>query len=124
MQKFAVKHLPKVIHKKEHIKAVVYGRYKEKDGPSFSEGLLVATNLKILFLDHKPGYTKTEEITYGIVSGVNQTTAVFSAVTLRTRLGDYSIRFANAKCTANFVRYVENRRLEKANGSNKSTSHA
>lgn len=114
MKKFAIRYLPKVIHKDEHIKGVVYGRYKEKDGPSLNEGALIATDLRVIFLDRKPGYTKNEEVTYDVVSGVKKTTAIFTAVTLHTRLGDYSLRFVNAKCASIFVRYVEERRLQSA----------
>lgn len=114
MLKFAVKYLPKVIHKDEHIHGVVYGRYGEKTGSlTLVEGILIATNRRIIFLDHKPGYTSTDEVTYDVVSGVKVSKAFFSAVTLHTRIGDYTIRFANSRCASIFVSYVERRRLEK-----------
>jgi len=113
MKKFAIHYLPKVIHEDEHIKGIVYGRYKDKTGSiSLNEGMLIATDSRIIFLDHKPGFTLLDELTYDVVSGVTRTTAVFSAVSLRTRMGDYNIRFANANCANIFVRYVEDRRLE------------
>ncbi len=114
MKKFAVRYLPKLIHENEHIGGVVYGRYVGKNGGvALNEGMLVATNLRVIFLDHKPGYTEEDEISYDVVSGINRTTAIFSAVTLHTRLGDYTIRFANSKCAEIFVRYVEEIQLEK-----------
>ena len=109
MKKFAVRYLPKIIGKNEHIKGIVYGRYREKNGPAFNEGLLMATNLRVMFVDHKPGYSKTDEIAYSAVSGVRITRAIFSSVTLHTRLGDFSIRFANANCARIFVEYIESR---------------
>jgi len=115
LKKFAVKYLPEIIHNEEHIKGVVYGRYKENGGPALNEGILIATDLRIIFLDHKPGFTKTDEITYDVVSGIKRTMAIFSAVTLHTRVGDFTIRFANSKCAAIFTKYVEKRRLEKTN---------
>ena len=112
-RKFAVHYLPKLIHKDEHIGGIVYGRYTDKRGSTkWNEGMLVATNLRIIFLNHKPGFTETDEISYKAVSGINVTTAIFSAVTLHTRLGDYQMRFVNAKCGGIFVRYVEQRQLE------------
>ena len=117
MKKFGIKYLPKVIHENEHIGGVVYGRYSEKGGPKYSEGALIATDLRVIFLDHKPGYTKKDIITYDVVSGINTTTAIFSAVTLHTRLGDFVIRFANPKCANIFKTYIEKRRLEHLNGS-------
>lgn len=115
MLKFAIRYMPKIIHEDEHIKGVVYGRYRDKSGGSnWNEGMLIATDLRVIFLDHKPGFTKIDEITYDVVSGISITTAIFSAVTLRTRLGDYMIRFANERCAEIFVEYVEERRLEKS----------
>ncbi len=114
MKKFAIHYLPKVIHENEHIKGIVYGRYTDKvGGNNWNEGMLIATDLRIIFLDHKPGFTTADELTYDAVVGINITTALFSAVTLHTRLGDYKIRFANTKCAGIFVEYVEERRLER-----------
>lgn len=112
-KKFAIHYLPKLIHDDEHIGGIVYGRYTDKKGGNkWNEGMLIATNLKIIFLDHKPGYTVTDDISYKAVSGVNLTSAVFSAVTLHTRLGDFQIRFVNVNCANIFISYVEERQLE------------
>lgn len=111
MKKFAIKYLPKTIRQDEHIKGVVYGRYKEKDGPSYNEGVLIATDLRVMFLDHKPGYTKTDEIGYDSVSGVRMTITILASVTLHTRLGEFSLRFANVNCARIFVRYIESRKI-------------
>ncbi|NDD84356.1 hypothetical protein EBZ38_08815 [bacterium] len=59
-------------------------------------------------------FTKSDELTYDVISGISITTAIFSAVTLRTRLGDYTLRFANQKCAEIFSNYVEKRRIENA----------
>lgn len=112
--KFASKYLPNLIHEREHVKAVVYGRYSEgKNSPPYIEGMLVATDRRIIFLDHKPGYTKMDEMTYDVIAGVKKTAiGLFQAVTLHSRLGDYTLRFVNARCASNFVRYVERRQVE------------
>lgn len=110
--KFSVRYLPKVIHENEHIHGLVYGRYREENGPSLNEGLLVATEFRVIFIDHKPGFTKTDELGYHIVSGVETSTALFSAVTLHTRIGDYELRFINKKCGRKFIEYVEQRKIE------------
>ena len=115
MKKFVIKYLPKVIHKDEHIFGVVYGRYKDKQGTiTLNEGMLVATDKRIIFIDHKPGFTDMDEVTYDAVSGIKLTQAVFTAVILHTKIDNYEIRFANPKCANVFVRYVEQRRLESA----------
>lgn len=113
LKKFTIRYLPEVIHEHEHIKGIVYGRYSENGGPAFTEGVLVATDLRVVFVDHRPGYTKTDEFTYDVVSGVKLSTALLSAVTLHTRLGDFTVRYASPKSAAIFVRYIEKRRLEK-----------
>ena len=112
MKKFAVHYLPNVIHENEHIKGIVYGRYRDKQGvTNWNEGILVATDLRIIFLDHKPGFTDMDELTYDVVSGINITTALFSSVTLHTRINDYQVRFTNTKCASIFTEYVEERLL-------------
>lgn len=116
MTKFAIHYLPNIIRKDEHVKGVVYGRYRDKQGTSnWNEGMLIATDLRIIFLDHKPGFTYTDEVTYDVVSGINFTTALFSSVTLHTRVTDFQIRFTNTKCAENFTKYVEERRVMESN---------
>jgi hypothetical protein len=116
--KFAVRYLPHILHEGEHVNGAVYGRYAAGSGMlNWEEGILVATERRILFLDRKPGYEATDELTYDVVSGVQKSYAwPFAAITLHTRLGNYTIRFANKKCIDTFIRYVERRRLESANG--------
>ena len=116
MMKFAIKYLPNIIHDNEHIGGVVYGRYSS-GASSLNEGTLVATDKRLMFLDHKPGFTSLDEVTYDVVSGVMNTSAGFSGVTLHTRMGDYVVRFANRKCADIFTEFVEKQRLEK-NGQN------
>lgn len=113
MRKFAIKYLPNIIQPDEQIMAVVYGRYHDKgNGAVLNAGVLVATDKRIVFLDYKPGFKSTDDITYEVVSGVNSTWAIFSSVTLYTTMGDYKISYANAKCAKKFVDYVAKRCLE------------
>lgn len=115
--KFAAGYLPRVIHDTEHIMAAVHGHYGDGKGGllDFSTGMLIATNLRIIFLDHKTGYTSMDEITYDVVTGVRVAKAgIGTAVSLHTRINDYTIRFANVKGIDKFVRYIEKRRLDTA----------
>jgi len=113
MLKFSIRYLPKIIHENEHIGGVVYGRYKDKEGSlAFNEGMLVATDRRIIFLDHKPGFTDMDEVSYSVLSGARMTTALFTSIVLRTKAGDYALSFTNPKCARNFIRYVEDKRLE------------
>lgn len=119
--KFSSSHLPNIIYDNEHIEAVVYGRYGAEKGLSMLgmiEGMLVATNYRVLFIDHKPGYTLVDDLTYYTVTGVQRVTAsIFSSVTLFTRTGNYTLRFANNKCAENFVRHIEMHHLGKSEDS-------
>lgn len=119
MAKFAAKYLPNILHESEHIKGAVYGRYTEGDGLlRWVEGMLVATDRRVIFLDRKPGFGSMDELTYDVVSGVQKSYAwPFAAITLHTRLGNYTIRFANKKCIDIFIHYVEKRRLQSIKGS-------
>lgn len=116
--KFASRYLPHVLHDDEHILGAVYGRYVSGTGLlRWTEGMLVATDRRVIFLDRKPGFQALDELTYDIVSGVQKTYAwPFSSVTLHTRIGNYTLRFANAKCIECFMHYVEMRRLESPKG--------
>lgn len=114
--KFAARYVPKIIHDDEHIKAVVYGRYKEGEGMfGYSAGMLIATDRRVIFLDHKPGFTSMDELTYDAVVGVKElSSGLGSSVTLHTRMADFTIRFANTKGIRQFMEYVEKRRLDSA----------
>lgn len=110
LRKFTAKYLPQVIGEDEHIGGAVHGRYSETSkGPlNWVEGMLVATDKKVMFIDHKPGYTDVDEITYFVVAGVKYVNAwPFAAVTLHTRMGDFTLKFASPICAKKFVRYVE-----------------
>jgi hypothetical protein len=118
LAKFAAHYLPHIVHPGEHIKGAVYGRYVEETRLlRWVEGMLVATDRRIIFLDRKPGFETLDELTYDVVSGIQKSYAwPFAAMTLHTRIGNYTIRFANKKCIDVFMRYVEGRRLESTNG--------
>lgn len=114
MLKFNAHYLHRIIHPDEHIKAVVYGHYgTELIG---TEGMLVATDRRVVFLDHKPGYTNMEEFSYDVISGVRFAQAgVFTSVTLHTKLGSFTIKYANANCARRFVSCIGTRRVELSN---------
>lgn len=96
-----------VLHDDEIIGGVVYGKY--------TGGLawLVATNKRIIFIDKKPFFTATDELSYDIVSGVKSSKGgMFASVILHTRLGDYTVSYVNIRCAKIFINFIENKRLE------------
>lgn len=109
LMKVPTKHLPELIQDDENIKGVVYGRMDE----NFGSVMLVATTKKIIFLDYKPLYRNSDEITYDVVAGIQlSTVGMFAGVVLHTRVRDYTLKFVNIKCAEIFTSYIE-KHLEK-----------
>lgn len=106
---FTSNYLPRTLHDDEHIMAAVFGRRKESEGFfGFVEGMLVATDKRVIFLDHRPGYTTMDEVSYDNVSGVNlSTTLLYASVTLFTKIANYKLSFANHVAAQRFTDYVE-----------------
>lgn len=106
--KAETRHLPSIVHEDEHIGAAIYGR---SEGAG---GMLVATNKRLLYLDHKLFFKKTEEISYDVVSGVSYNKqGEYAAITVHTRLGDFTLRYVSVRTANHFVHYVENMQLER-----------
>ncbi|PIZ62672.1 hypothetical protein COY17_02185 [Candidatus Saccharibacteria bacterium CG_4_10_14_0_2_um_filter_52_9] len=112
--KFNAHYLPTIIHDNEHIQAVIYGRIAEDPGLlSWVDRMVVATDRRVISLNHKPGYTDNDEFTHDIVDGVDVSRAdPFTAVTLNTKISHFTLRFVNNRCVEKFVHYIEKRRLE------------
>lgn len=112
--RFTARYLPKVIHENEHIEAAVFGRHKESEGVfGYIEGILVATDQRIIYVDHKPGFTTMDEIAYDIVSGVRESSSgIHSSLTLFTKMGNYTVSFAKKANAKKFVDYIEMRRID------------
>lgn len=107
LRKAEARYLPKIIHKDEHIGGVVYGRNES------GSAMLIATDRRIIYLDKKPLFTSSEEVTYDVVSGfIINTQSVVNAITLHTKVKDFRLRFVNHRCAVHFQRYVETRHLE------------
>ncbi len=103
--------LPQLIHPYETIEGIVYGHYSD------GFAVLLATNMRVLFVDKKLFFTREDEVTYDVVSGVSIGKAsFFTTVTLHTRVKDYKLRTLNFGCAADFVAYIESHRIEKTRG--------
>ena len=112
--RFSGMYLPEVIHEDEHIEAAIFGRHKELQGFFGAvEGMLVATDKRVIFIDHRPGYTTMDEFTYDVISGVNITKAIYNAsVTLYTKVSNYRLSYVGKESAKKFANYIEER-LEK-----------
>lgn len=115
LMKFGVRYVMHLIKEDEHVHGVVYGRYRSGEGIlAMTEGMLIATDRRVIFIDHKPGFTDLDEITYDMVGGVrHQKFGPFNTVTLHTRMGDYVVSYTNARCSEVFTDYIESRRISR-----------
>ena len=105
------KTLPLVIQPEEELEGIVYGRYvlDETSGKhSVGRGMLVATDKRVLLIDHKPMFIKSSEIVYGVVSAIAYSKAgLAGTITLHTRLGNVNLRTFNQRCADGFMKAVE-----------------
>jgi hypothetical protein len=108
LMKAETRHLPEIIHEDEHIGGVIYGRAES------AGGMLVATDRRLLYLDHRLLFKKTDEIAYDVVSGVSSNKqGSYASITVHTRLGDFTLRYVNLPTANQFVHYIENMQIEK-----------
>ncbi len=97
--------LPHIMHEDEHIGGVVYGH---TTGDKIGSAMLVATDKRVLFIDVKPFFTASDEVSYDVVSGIKHNhVGPFAGVVLHTRVRDYGMRFVNNKCADTFVKFIE-----------------
>lgn len=112
--RFVKRYLPEIILPSEHILAAVYG--SGDPAPkwlSLQTSILIATNLRIIFIDHELGRTTTDEFSYEVVSGIKQEHAGrFIDITLHAAVGNFIINDAQAASAEKFVRLIEEKRLE------------
>ncbi len=100
------RHLPAIIKEDEHIHGVVYGRVE------LGSAMIVATDKRVIYLDHKILFNRSDELTYDVVSGVSYNEqSGYAGIVLHTRLGDFSLRFVNLACAKKFVKYIETRQI-------------
>lgn len=100
--------LQQLLMDNETLEGIVYGHYSFTNNPSKGRGALVATNRRIIFIDHKPLFQRTTEVTYDVVSGIaRSSTGLFGMVTLSTRLGDITVSTNNQRSALTFVQAIE-----------------
>jgi len=115
MKRLGHRDLYRIVHPDERIQAVAYGRYRDtKKLPAWNEGILLATDRRVLFLDRKPSFIKLEDIPYDKIAGVESTKAGPSgSVTLFAGANVHALLFVPNRCRQQFVAYLEQRQLEK-----------
>ncbi len=113
IRRFTGRYLPKVIHEDEHIQAAVFGHHKQSEALfGFAEGMLVATDKRVIYVDHKPGFTTMDEVAYDVVSGVNvSSSGIYSSMTLFTKMGNYTVSYARLESIQRFADFIEKQRI-------------
>jgi hypothetical protein len=108
------KYLLSVLLPGEDIIGVVYGRYTFHEGTKkiIGRGMLVATGRRILLLDKKPFYSRHDELSYYVVSGIDYNhVGPAGTVTLQSRVANIDIRTFNDRCARNFCQAIESKML-------------
>jgi len=96
-------YIAKLLHKDETILGAVVGRLNEG-----GSALMVVTDLRIIYLNQIPLFTKMDEIGYAIVAGISSNDDRWGAsVTLHTAIGDYALRNVNTTAAKKFVDAIE-----------------
>jgi hypothetical protein len=100
------RYLHQYLQPDEHVEAAVYGR--SKTGPI----MLTATNRRIVFLDKKPLFLRSDELMYDAIRGITLSqVGLLGNMILHTRIGDYGIRTISLKCAHHFKQLIESRCL-------------
>lgn len=100
-----------LIHPNEHIQAAVCGRSNLGALPA----LIIATNLRVIYLHRIPLFMTMDEISYDLVTGIsyNKIGPWYAAVTLHTRNGDYELTFVNLRAANKFVETMEQSSIDR-----------
>ena len=100
--------LSQILYDDERVVGIVWGQYHELAQNLSGRGALVATNKRVLLVDKKPFFVRSDQLMYAVVSGVTYSkVGVAGTVTLHTRMGDISRRTYNQQCAFHFVRAIE-----------------
>jgi hypothetical protein len=102
-----MKVLPTLLFEDEMIHGVLCGQ------SSVGYVALVATDRRILFVDKKPLYLKTEDVPYSTINSITFEWVGFKGIVeLHTRVGDYRIRTINRRAADVFHEYIRGRSVD------------
>lgn len=105
------RYLPRLLHPDEELGGVLYG------WSGVGRIMLVATDRRIIYLDCKPLFVKSEDITYDVVAGITmEWLGPRGTLILHTRLGDFAVQTTNHGAAQIFHDYIDKRCIEHQNG--------
>lgn len=113
-KRFTSRYLAQLLHNDEHVMAAVYGRQKGMEGLfGFVEGMLVATDRRVLYIDKRPGYATMDEVSYANVSGIHVSkTTRHANIILYTKIANYKLSYADSVNAQRFADYIESRTID------------
>jgi len=114
VHRFTSSYLPRVIHPDEHIEAAIFGRHKESANLfGLVEGMLIATDERVIFINHHPAYTTMDEVSFDVISGISlSNVGLYASVTLFTKIANYTLSYVKPNSAIKFTTYIEERRID------------
>jgi hypothetical protein len=108
LKSLEVKHLADFLEKDEHILAAAYGHNPDKD-----KSIIVATDMRIVYMDYIPLFYSIDEVSYSAVRGVTYSTnGLRSTITLHTSQMDLTLRYIKLGMAKKFVDFIETKSIE------------
>jgi len=96
-------YIAKLLHKDEVIEGAIVGHLDEG-----GSAMIIVTDLRVIYLNQIPLFTKMDEVGYGIVTGVTSNGNRWDkTVTLHTGIGDFSLHGVNPIAAKKFVDAIE-----------------
>lgn len=96
-------YISKLLHKDEKILGAVVGKLDEG-----GSALIVVTDLRVIYLNQIPLFTKMDEVGYAIITGISSNDGRWeSTVTLHTGVGDFKLHNVNPAAAKTFVTAIE-----------------
>jgi len=101
--------IAKLLHKNEIIEGAIVGHLDEG-----GSALIVVTDLRVIYLNQIPLFTKMDEVGYGIVTGVTSNGGRWEkTVILHTGIGDFTLTGVNPTAAKKFVDAIERIAIDK-----------
>ena len=107
-----VRHLPSIIKNDEHVKAAIFGHIK-----SGGVAIMVATNRRVIYIDHTPMVDNLDEFNYLTISGISYSSNRLScAVTMHSSLDDRTLERVKNHQAKKFISYIETKSIDLPSG--------
>ena len=115
-----VRQLFEIIENDEHVMAAIYGRVRLR-----GVAIIVATDKRVIYLDHIPFLDTLDEFNYMSISGISYSANGISwSVTIHTNLGDHTLANVKTSLAKKFTNYIESVCIDQPFGSRNISNNA